>query len=348
MKSVVVYADGNLCVEERPVPCLQESDEVLIQVVCSGLCGSDIPRIFHHGAHYYPIILGHEFSGYILQCGTAITDIQVGDKVACVPLQPCFTCAECQRGYFSLCRNYQFIGSRTEGGNAELILLHRRNIFKLPDDIEFTQGAFIEPITVGLHAFHVSGGCNGKTVMIVGAGTIGLLALQSALALGARDVIAIDINEEKLALAKQLGASQVFNSQQMSAQQIQNALYSQRFDQLVLETAGAPPTVSLAIEIAGPRAQVTLVGTLHHDLLLPQHVFGQILRKELTILGSWMNYSFPWPGDEWKTAADLLVKQHYQLESLIAYSGEAKNFAKQVKMLQGRPMSGKLMLRFDV
>lgn len=94
----------------------------------------------------------------------------------------------------------------------------------------------------------------------------------------------------------------------MSGRAIQQALESIQFDQLVLETAGTPQTVALAIEAAGPRAQLALVGTLHHDLTLPAATFGQILRKELNIVGSWMNYSGPWPGEEWQTATRLLTE----------------------------------------
>ena len=152
------------------------------------------------------------------------------------------------------------------------------------------------------HAFHLAQGCEGKNVIIIGAGTIGLLALQCARELGAKSITAIDINPQKLALAKMLGATHVFNSKEMSGKQIQTALEEIQFDQLVLETAGTPQTVALGIEVAGPRAQLALVGTLHHDLTLPFATFGQILRKELTIVGSWMNYSGPWPGKEWQTA----------------------------------------------
>lgn len=92
MKSVVIHAEGDVRVEERPLPQLQAEDDVLVKVVSSGLCGSDIPRIFAQGAHYYPITLGHEFSGYVESYGTGVTDMQPGDAVACVPLLPCFHC----------------------------------------------------------------------------------------------------------------------------------------------------------------------------------------------------------------------------------------------------------------
>lgn len=348
MQSVVIQADGDVCVEQRPMPKIEEGDQVLIRVVYSGLCGSDIPRIFYKGAHYYPIILGHEFSGYVQQCGETINDLQPGDKVACVPLRPCFHCPECCREYFSLCKNYQFIGSRSTGGNCEFIVLPRENVFKLPEKINFKYGAFIEPITVGLHAYHLCGGCEGKVVIIVGAGTIGLLALQSARELGARAVIAVDIDPGKLSLAKRLGASYVFNSCEMDVNQIRQLLNDQRFEQLILETAGTPQTVALVFDIAGPRAQIALVGTLHYDLQLPAATFGHILRKELTITGSWMNYSGPWPGEEWHNAARMLSEERYDLAPLIAHTGDAQSFAQQVKALQGQPMQGKILLHFPL
>ncbi|PAN68899.1 galactitol-1-phosphate 5-dehydrogenase [Enterobacter cloacae] len=346
MKSVVIHAEGSVRVEERPVPQIQAADDVLVRIVCSGLCGSDIPRIFAKGAHYYPITLGHEFSGHVEACGADVKDLQAGDAVACIPLLPCFSCPECEKGYYSLCKQYQFVGSRSDGGNAEYIVVKRANLFRLPAEMAIEDGAFIEPVTVGLHAFHLASGCKGKNVVIVGAGTIGLLAMQCALALGAKSVTAIDINDDKLALATSLGATQVFNSRALSVDDILNALRGSRFDQLVLETAGTPQTVSLAIDIAGPHAQIALVGTLHHDLNLPVATFGKILRKELTLLGSWMNYSAPWPGEEWETAVRLLTGKKLQLEPLIAHTGDSESFAQAVQALNDAPMQGKIMLRF--
>lgn len=345
MKSVVIHAEGEIRVEEQPIPHLHEDDEVLVRIHWSGLCGSDIPRVFHNGAHFYPITLGHEFSGIVEQCGNGIEDLQPGDAVACVPLLPCFKCPECQRSYFSLCKNYSFVGSRSDGGNAEFIVMKRANIFPLPKGMTLADGAFLEPITVGLHAFHLVNGCEGKNVVVIGAGTIGLLALQCAAALGARSVTAIDINQEKLDLALQLGATQAFNSKEKSAAEIRELMREMRFDQLVLETAGAPQTVELAIDIAGPRAQLSLVGTLHNDLNLPSALFGQILRKEMSITGSWMNYSGPWPGEEWRTAARLLAEKKIKLEPLIAHVGEPESYAAAVKALGGKPMNGKIMLK---
>lgn len=132
----------------------------------------------------------------------------------------------------------------------------------------------------------------------------------------------------------------------MTADDIQTALSDIQFDQLVLETAGTPQTVSLAIDIAGPRAQLALVGTLHHDLTLTTRTFGLILRKELTLLGSWMNYSAPWPGEEWETAARLLAEKRLQLTLSLPIAAMRKALQKQSKRLMARPCRAKFYFNF--
>lgn len=155
---------------------------------------------------------------------------------------------------------------------------------------------------------------------------------------------AIDISSEKLALAKSFGAMQTFNSSEMSAPQMQSVLRELRFNQLILETAGVPQTVELAVEIAGPHAQLALVGTLHQDLHLTSATFGKILRKELTVIGSWMNYSSPWPGQEWEMASRLLTERKLSLEPLIAHRGSFESFAQAVRDIARNAMPGKVLL----
>lgn len=320
MKSVVNDTDGIVRVAESVIPEIKHQDEVRVKIASSGLCGSDLPRIFKNGAHYYPITLGHEFSGYIDAVGSGVDDLHPGDAVACVPLLPCFTCPECLKGFYSQCAKYDFIGSRRDGGFAEYIVVKRKNVFALPTDMSIEDGAFIEPIIVGL------------------------LAIQCAVALGAKSVTAIDISSEKLALAKSFGAMLTFNSLEMSAPQMQGVLRELRFNQLILETAGVPKTVELAVEIAGPHAQLALVGTLHQDLHLTSTTFGKILRKELTVIGSWMNYSSPWPGQEWETASRLLTERKLSLEPLIAHHGSFESFAQAVRDIARNAMPGKVLL----
>lgn len=346
MKAVVVEANRHLVLAEIDKPKVENSDDVLVKVLYSGVCGSDIPRIFHHGTHFYPIVLGHEFCGLVEDVGDGVVEFQQNDLVVCAPLLPCFQCEECQKGFYSLCKHYTFVGSRRFGGNAEYICVNKKNLVKVPANSEPLQNSFIEPITVGLHAINLANGCENKNVIVVGAGTIGLLAVQCAKALGAKSVSVIDINTEKLTIAKDLGADYVFNSAELSAEQITDKLEKHRFDQLVLETAGVPKTVELSIRIAGPRAQLGLVGTLHNDLTLSQKVFGLILRKELHILGSWMNYSKPWPGQEWRQAIELVTQGKIKFNKLIASINEIEGYIAEVNKLDGKPMNGKIILKF--
>ena len=344
MKAVIVNEGGSLSLEDIDIPKITSPDQILVKIAYCGLCGSDIPRIFHHGAHFYPITLGHEFSGTVIETGNDVTEFDVGDLISCVPLLPCFKCDECQKHYYSLCKNYTFVGSRIAGGFAEYIVLNKKNAFKLPKGVSPLEGAFFEPMTVGMHALLLAGGCQNKHVVIVGGGTIGLLAMLCAKAMGASSIAVLDINDERLNLAKQLGADVIYNSKNLSSDEIYQALSSNRFDQIVLETAGSPITVRLAIEIAGPRSKVCLVGTLHNDLTLPEKTFGLILRKELQILGSWMNYSAPWPGEEWLLVSQFFVEGKINLNDLIAVIGDFNTFIHEVRDLNGQSMNGKILL----
>lgn len=211
MLQVVVDSDKKLAFSETAIPDV-EAGSVLVKVKYSGLCGSDLPRIFKEGAHYYPITLGHEFSGEVVKTGENVQSIRVGDNISCAPLIPCFRCERCHRGEYSLCKNYSFIGSRKPGGNAEYVTIPEPCCFVLPQGVSLKQGAFFEPMTVGLHPILMAGGCKDKNVVVVGVGTIGLLTIQSALALGAKTITAVDISEEKLNKAKALGADCCINS----------------------------------------------------------------------------------------------------------------------------------------
>ncbi|MDG3085058.1 alcohol dehydrogenase catalytic domain-containing protein [Vibrio hannami] len=343
MVQVIVESNDQLAIEETEVPEVSSTD-VLVKVFYSGLCGSDLPRIFNDGAHYYPITLGHEFSGEVVDLGGDVTSIKKGDVISCAPLVPCFNCVRCEKGQFSLCKNYSFVGSRKPGGNAEYVAVPEKSCFVLPEGISAKQGAFFEPVTVGIHPILMAGGCQDKNVVVIGVGTIGLLALQSAKALGAKTVTAVDINDAKLDKAKQLGADICINS--LNADEIDSFLANVTVleEQLILETAGTPITVKLATQLAGPRAQVGLVGTLHKDLHMTYKEFEIILRKELTLFGSWMNYSAPYPGKEWELTAELFQKNLIDIDMLTEGSFAPAEYIEKVSKLQGAPSEGKILL----
>ena len=133
MKAAVVCAneDVQYLDYEEPTP---GPGEVKVKVKCSGICGSDIPRVLHNGVHFYPIVLGHEFSGDVVEVGEGVTKVKVGDHVSGAPLKPCMKCDDCQNGNFSLCKHYSFIGSREQGSNADYVVIPEQNavVYEIP------------------------------------------------------------------------------------------------------------------------------------------------------------------------------------------------------------------------
>ena len=143
MKAAVVCAneDVQYLDYEEPIP---GPGEVKVKVRASGICGSDIPRVLHNGVHFYPIVLGHEFSGDVVEIGEGVTKVKVGDRVSGAPLKPCMKCDDCQNGNFSLCKHYSFIGSREQGSNADYVVIPEQNAVVYDSSISYEQAAMFE------------------------------------------------------------------------------------------------------------------------------------------------------------------------------------------------------------
>jgi len=296
LKAGVLYANEDIRYEDYPKPKV-EAGEVLVKVVATGICGSDVPRVLQNGAHYYPIVLGHEFSGDVVEVGEGVTSVKAGDRVAGAPLMPCMTCDDCKKGNYSQCKFYSFIGSRVQGSFAQYVKLPEQNAVKFSDTVSYEQGAFFEPSTVALHGLMCADYRGGEDVAILGGGTIGLFTMQWAKIYGAKRVVVFDIDNDRLALATKLGADEVVNTlEQDFKEKVGKFGY-------VYETAGVDVTMKLAFEIAGNKSNVCFIGTPSKDLVFTPHLFENMNRKEFTLTGSWMSYSAPFPGKEWVLTA---------------------------------------------
>lgn len=150
MKAAVVCANEDIQYLDYEEPSVGVG-EVKVKVKASGICGSDIPRVLNRGAHFYPIVLGHEFSGDVVGIGKGVTKVKVGDRVSGVPLLPCMGCDDCQNGNYALCKHCSFIGSRQQGSNAEYVVIPEQNTVVFDQSISYEQGAMFEPSTVALH-----------------------------------------------------------------------------------------------------------------------------------------------------------------------------------------------------
>lgn len=302
MKAGVVHAKNDIRYEDiqKPVP---KEGQVLVKVKYTGICGSDIPRVNGDACHFFPNVLGHEFSGTVEEVGEGVTSLKQGDRVAGVPLVPCMKCADCQRGDYSLCKHYSFIGSREFGSFAEYVVVPERNAVKFDDEVSFEQGAFFEPATVALHGLRRVDYKGGKTVAILGGGTIGLLTMQWANIFGAKKAVVFDIVPERLELAKRLGAAEAINTLDEDFQEQVAAVTDGKGFDYVYETAGNVITMKMAFQLAANKAQVCFIGTPTKELSFSVAEWENMNRKEFTMTGSWMSYSAPFPGDEWELAA---------------------------------------------
>ena len=307
MKAAVLESDRNIQIREIEKPPVGD-DEVRVRVRVTGICGSDIPRVLSKGVHFYPIILGHEFSGFIDEIGKSVMNVKKGDHVAGIPLIPCKKCIDCSSGNFSLCKNYSFIGSRQNGSMAQYVTVPASNVLKIDKDIPFETAAFFEPSTVALHGIKQAKYKDGKNVAVLGSGTIGLFTLQWLRILGAENIMVSDIDMEHLALAKEFKADHLLASSDNEFFEKADKITNGRGFDYVFVTTGAVPAMRSSFRIAGNKATICMIGTPTKDISFTAREWEDMNRKEFFLTGSWMSYSAPWPGVEWTKTAEHFKK----------------------------------------
>ena len=337
MKAAVLYGNEDLRYDDFPDPVVK-AGTVKIRVRATGICGSDIPRVLHNGAHFYPVVLGHEFAGDVVEIGEGVTKVKVGDRVSGAPLLPCLKCDDCQKGDYSLCKNYSFIGSREQGSFADYVVIPERNAVKYDPSIPYEQAAMFEPSTVALHGLKCNDYKGGGDVAVVGGGTIGLFTAQWARIYGAKSVTVFDILNSRLDLAKKLGADFTVNT---ATETFDKSKYD-----YVFETAGNVATMQLSFELAANKSHVCFIGTPHENLTFTPKLWECMNRKEFKLTGSWMSYSAPFPGDEWELTAHYFGTGQLRFDPALIYKTFPMSEAWDAFALYKIPgeVKGKLML----
>ena len=249
------------------------------------ICGSDM--------HYYetgaignyvvkpPFVLGHEPGGTVVEVGSAVKHLKVGDRVALEPGKTCGHCKFCREGKYNLCPDVVFFATPPVDGVFQEYVAHEANLcFKLPDNVSTMEGALIEPLAVGFHAANQGGAHAGQTAVVMGAGCIGLVSMMALKAEGVSRVYVVDIMQKRLDKALELGADGVINSREKDAVQTILDLTDGLGCDLVIETAGTEITTRQAIEMAQKGANIVLVGySKSGEMTLPMSL---ALDKELT------------------------------------------------------------------
>jgi L-iditol 2-dehydrogenase len=315
MRVSVLRGVGDLAVEERPDP-VPGPHEVLVGVASVGVCGSDV-HYFEHGrigSHVVesPLVLGHEASGEVVALGSSVTRLSLGQRVSVEPGVPDFTCGQCLAGRYNLCEDMRFYATPPiDGAFAELVTVHEQFAHPVPDGLGDDAAALLEPLSVGLWACRRGGVGAGSRVLVTGAGPVGLVAMQAALALGAASVTVTDVNPHRLALARDLGATEALDTSGSPVSGSGLAV------DVLLECSGHPGATADAIRAVAPAGSVVLVGMGGDEMTLP---VSRIQERELIVTGTF-RYAHTWPAAialaaSGRVQLDRLVTGHYGLDQV--------------------------------
>lgn len=298
--------------EDIPLEECKE-DEVLVNVKSCGICGSDISRVFTKGTYHFPTVIGHKFSGKVVfDPQGSLTEKQV----VIFPLLSCFKCKNCEMQNYATCENYDYYGSRRNGGMSEYLAVKRWNILVMPKNITYDEGAMCEPVSVARHAVLKLDIKKGDNVFISGAGPIGLVAGQWAKLFGAENVYYTDIDEQKLEFDEKCGFQRYSKGIVIDC---------------ALEGTGHSDALKKCLEVVKAHARLVFMGNPIGDINLSQTTYWHILRKELKISGTW-NSAYNDTENDWNES--LLAMS--DVKPLITHKYPLSNCNEAFEMMRDR------------
>ncbi len=312
MKASVLERVGVIKLDERPVPTCR-ADEVLIKVASVGVCGSDV-HYYEHGriGDYVvdgPIILGHEASGTIVAVGSDVDPGRVGERVAIEPQRPCRRCDYCRSGRYNLCPEMEFYATPPiDGAFCEYVTIQADFAYRVPDDVSFDAAALIEPLSVGIAACRKGNIGLGDTVLIAGAGPIGILVAQAARAFGASRIIVSDLDAGRRDLVLRFGATEAIDPRTQSLDGLDAHCF--------IDASGATAAITAGIGAVRRGGSVIFVGSADE---IPLSV-PQIAMREVVVTGIF-RYTGTWPLaiamlERGEVQLDPLVTHHYGLDQV--------------------------------
>ncbi len=311
MKAAVYHGPRDIRVEDVPVRDM-EDNEVRIQIKYCGVCGTDM-HIYHGDSGSFPVvpplIPGHEFSGVVTEVGRKVKRLKVGDRVSGDPNVMCGECYFCKNKMEHFCTNNIGVGTTADGGFAEYVTMRASHVYKIPDNMDFLTAAMSEPMSCCVHGIDLCNIKPGDTVLVMGAGPIGIMMLQLARMAGASKLIMSEPVASKRDLALKLGATAVVDPIHDDVEAFL-ASYTKNVD-CVIECAGLTATEADALRFAGKGATVMFFGLTGPDDTIPLCP-DQVFKKELHITSSFINpYTF-------SRAIDILASGQVDVKSIIA------------------------------
>ncbi|MEI7731806.1 MAG: galactitol-1-phosphate 5-dehydrogenase [Verrucomicrobiota bacterium] len=314
MKALLLKEYRRLELVEFPEPVIGPED-LLVRVRACGICGSDVHGYDGStGRRIPPLIMGHEAAGEVVQTGSAVTRFKAGDRITFDSTIYCGRCIYCTRGQVNLCEQRRVLGVscgdyRQHGAFAEYVAVPERIAYRLPEAVGYEQAAMIEPVSIAFHAVHRTPIRLGDTAVVIGSGMIGLLVIQALRLAGCGSVIAVDLDEKKLALARQLGAAVTLNAKACEVAKDVQRLTGGLGADVAVEAVGATAPIQTAIASLRKGGALTLVGNLSPKIEFPLQA---VVTRELTLNGSCASCG------EYPACLDMLAQNRVKVEPLIS------------------------------
>ncbi|MDE2395000.1 MAG: L-idonate 5-dehydrogenase [Burkholderiales bacterium] len=340
---LVIHAPGDLRLDEQDAGEIGPG-QVLVKVAMGGICGSDL-HYFRHGGFgtvriQEPMVLGHEVAGTVAAVAPDVTSVKVGDRVAVNPSRPCGACRYCLEGLPNHCLDMRFYGSamrmpHIQGAFRDTLLCNASQCVAVADGIPLSLAALAEPFSVGLHAVSRAGSLLGKRVLVSGCGPIGALAAAAAKVHGAAEVVAVDVVDEPLAVARALGASATINVATDPGWVQRHAADKGTFD-VMIECSGNERALRDGLETMRPRGVVVQLG-LGGDVSLPQNL---VVAKELSICGSFRFHA------EFALAVKLINEGRVDLAPVVTCSFPMREAQAAFELAGDRRRAMKVLIDF--
>lgn len=302
MIEIAVTSPGDLALHQRPDRPAPGPGEALVRVRRAGICGSDMHIL--HGANpfaEYPRVIGHEFAGEVIETGAGVDSVTPGDRVVVDPVLSCGHCYACRIGRSNVCGNLLVLGVHRDGGFRDYAVVPAANCVKIPDNLPVEIAALAEPFAVAANVLSRTGIGPEDTVLIYGAGTVGLTVLQVARLHGARCIVT-DPDTARLARASGYGAAVVLNPRETSVPEAVQSENDGLGPTVVIDGAGIPALLEEACRIASPAGRIGLLGFSPAPCNISQQ---EIVKKELTLVGSRLNRRFIPQTVEWLASGKL-------------------------------------------
>jgi L-iditol 2-dehydrogenase len=329
----VVYEGPKILTYKDVADVYPKANEVKLKVRACGICGSDIHGYLGiTGRRIPPVIMGHEFSGEVVQLGEGVDNLALGDRVAVYPIDFCGECEMCKKGDNHLCLNKRAFGVLDiDGAFAEYICVPAKVCFKLKDNISYEVGSIMEPLAVAYRAIAHLGDLNGKDVLIVGTGTIGLLALACVKIQNPNKIFVSDLSDTRLEIAKQMGADVVINPSKNNLQEIIMSETNNKGLDAVAEAVGVASTVKQGIDVLTFGGSAVWIGISSKIIDVEMQ---KIVTKELTVKGSFL-YGF----DEFKKVVNILNEGKMDITPLLSRQISLEELPETMKQMSEDPGS---------